>query len=296
MGSFAPETADDHGIRIITRHDSEYPAALRAISGAPRELFVRGGLLPQDAMAVAIVGARRASEYGKAVARRLAADLAGHGVTIVSGMARGVDGAAHQGALDAGGRTIAVLGCGPDIAYPRVHASLMQRIICAGAVLSEFSPGMPPRPEQFPQRNRIISGLSRGVVVVEGRMGSGALITADFALEQGREVFAVPGNIFEETSWAPHQLVSQGARLVGSAADILDELKIPRGSAAPSAPVSLDEGERAVWMHLSLTPQHLDRIAALTGQPVARTSRVLLMLEAKGLVGALAGQRYVRKA
>jgi len=286
---------DNDGIRVVTRDDGEYPARLQPISDPPRELFVRGTLLPQDEIAVAIVGARRSSEYGKAVARRLAADLAACGVTIVSGMARGIDGAAHQGALDAGGRTIAVLGCGPDIVYPRVHAPLMDRIVRSGAVVSEFSPGTPPRPEQFPQRNRIISGLAKGVVVVEGRIGSGSLITADFALEQGREVFAVPGNIFEETSWAPHQLVSQGARLVASASDILDELEIPHGPAQPGAAVSLDDGERAVWALLSLTPQHVDRIAALCGLPVALTIRLLLSLEAKGLVGALAGQRYVRK-
>lgn len=286
---------DNDDIYVIARDDGAYPAALRPIRDAPLEIFVRGTLLSQDEIAVAIVGARRASEYGKAVARRLAADLAACGVTIVSGMARGIDGAAHQGALDAGGRTLAVLGCGPDIVYPTVHAQLMRRIICSGAVISEFPPETPPRPEQFPQRNRIISGLAKGVVVVEGRVGSGSLITADFALEQGREVFAVPGNIFEETSWAPHHLVSQGARLVASADDILDELKISHRSAPQRAAVSLDDGERAVWAQLSLVPQHVDRIAVLSGQPVALTSRILLSLEAKGLVGALAGQRYVKK-
>lgn len=286
---------DNDDIYAIARDDGAYPAALRPIRDAPLELFVRGTLLSQDEIAVAIVGARRASEYGKAVARRLAADLAACGVTIVSGMARGIDGAAHQGALDAGGRTLAVLGCGPDVVYPTVHAQLMRQIISSGAVISEFPPETPPRPEQFPQRNRIISGLAKGVVVVEGRVGSGSLITADFALEQGREVFAVPGNIFEETSWAPHHLVSQGARLVASADDILDELKISHRSAPQRAAVSLDDGERAVWAQLSLVPRHVDRIAVLSGQPIALTSRVLLSLEAKGLVGALAGQRYVKK-
>lgn len=286
---------DNDDIRIVARDDEEYPSALRPISDPPRELFVRGTLLPQDEIAVAIVGARRASEYGKAVARRLAADLAACGVTIVSGMARGIDGAAHQGALDGGGRTIAVLGCGPDMVYPKVHAPLMQRIIRSGAVVSEFPPETPPRPEQFPQRNRIISGLAKGVVVVEGRIGSGSLITADFALEQGREVFAVPGNIFEETTWAPHQLVAQGARLVVSALDILDELEIPHGSVQRPAGVSLSDEERAVWQQLSFTPLHVDRIAANCGQPVALIIRVLLSLEAKGLVDALAGQRYVKK-
>ncbi len=286
---------DNDDIRIVARDDEEYPSALRPISDPPRELFVRGTLLPQDEIAVAIVGARRASEYGKAVARRLAADLVACGVTIVSGMARGIDGAAHQGALDGGGRTIAVLGCGPDMVYPKVHAPLMQRIIRSGAVVSEFPPETPPRPEQFPQRNRIISGLAKGVVVVEGRIGSGSLITADFALEQGREVFAVPGNIFEETTWAPHQLVAQGARLVVSALDILDELKIPHGSVQRPAGVSLSDEERAVWQQLSFTPLHVDRIAANCGQPVALISRVLLSLEAEGLVDALAGQRYVKK-
>lgn len=294
MDSFLPD-AHAEVIWIITRADPEYPEALRHISDPPARLYVRGTLLPQDATAVAIVGARRASEYGKAAARRIAADLAGHGVTIVSGMAIGIDGAAHQGALDAGGRTIAVLGCGPDVAYPKSHALMMREIITSGAVVSEFPPGTPPHAGQFPQRNRIISGMVKGVVVVEGRIKSGSLITADFALEQGREVFAVPGNIFEETSWAPHRLVAQGARLVTAAVDILEELGMPLGTARRPPAVSLDDGERVVWEQLTLTPQHIDRIAAVLSQPVAVTSRVLVSLEARGLVSALAGQRYVKK-
>ena len=293
-GGFAPEEGDN-GIRVIARDDADYPSALTTISDPPPFLYVRGAILPVDAMAVAIVGARRATEYGKAAARRLAADLAACGVTIISGMALGIDGAAHQGALDAGGRTIAVLGCGPDLAYPRSHALLMREILRRGAVISEFPPETPPRAEQFPQRNRIISGMANGVVIVEGRMNSGSLITADFALEQGREVFAVPGNIFEETSRAPHRLLIQGARLVESAGDILDELGWARGSPDRPSIVVQDALERPVWTQLTLAPQHLDRIAALCGQPVAVVSRVLLALETRGLVSSLAGQRYVKR-
>lgn len=292
---FAPEGGHNDAIYVIARDDVDYPPALRTISDPPAQLYVRGTLRSQDAMAVAIVGARRATEYGKAVSRRLAADLAAAGVTVISGMALGIDGAAHEGALAGGGRTVAVLGCGPDVIYPKSHTRLMRGIIRSGAVVTEFPPGTPPRPEQFPQRNRIISGMARGVVIVEGRMNSGSLITADFALEQGREVFAVPGNIFEEMSRAPHRLLIQGARLVESAGDILDELGLARGAAPRPSSELQDDAERAVWGQLSLTPQHLDWIAMHCGRPVAVVSRALLALEARGLVTALAGQRYVKK-
>lgn len=295
-GGLAPDGGyHEDAIRVIARDDADYPPALRMISDPPAQLYVRGTLRSGDAMAVAIVGARRATEYGKAAARRLAADLAAAGVTIISGMALGIDGSAHEGALAGGGRTVAVLGCGPDIIYPKSHTRMMREITRSGAVVTEFPPGTPPRPEQFPQRNRLISGMARGVVIVEGRMNSGSLITADFALEQGREVFAVPGNIFEETSRAPHRLLTQGARLVETAGDVLEELGWARGSGDRPSIVLRDDLERAVWTQLTLAPQHLDRIAALCGQPVAITSRVLLVLEARGLVSALAGQRYVKR-
>lgn len=295
-GGFAAARRADAAISLITPADSEYPAALRTIFDPPSPLYVRGKILPCDAIAVAIVGARRATEYGKAVAQWLARQLAQSGVTVVSGLARGVDAAAHRGALEAGGRTIAVLGCGPDIIYPPEHRSLMAEVIGQGAVVSEFAPGTPPHGGQFPQRNRIISGLSLGVVVVEGREDSGALITADAALEQGREVFAVPGRIFDATTRAPHRLLQEGAKLVQRVEDILQELHLPvRAALTPAAAAPLDPVEGAVYRHLSLTPQHIDHLAAACGLPIAATSRALTALECKGLAVALPGNRYVQR-
>lgn len=285
----------DATIRMLTLADAEYPAALRTIFDPPSPLYVRGALISADDVAVAIVGTRRPTPYGVAVAEQLARDLTRCGVTVVSGLARGIDAAAHRGALEAGGRTIAVLGCGPDIVYPPEHRRLLESIIGQGAVVSECPPGTPPLASQFPRRNRIISGLSRGVVVVEGRTDSGALITADAALEQGREVFAIPGRIFDETSRAPHRLLAQGARLVERVEDILEELHLVwRAAPPPVAPV-LDATEDAVLAQLSLTPQNVDRLAALSGLPVAAVNRTLLVLECKGLAAALPGNRYVRR-
>lgn len=280
----------------MTPADPEYPDALRTIFDPPSPLYVRGRIAPQDALAIAIVGARRATEYGKAVARWLARDLARCGVTVVSGLARGVDAEAHRGALDAGGRTLAVLGCGPDVVYPREHARLMDEVIGQGAVVSEFPPGTPPHPGQFPPRNRIISGLSLGVVVVEGRPDSGTLITADAALEQGREVFAVPGQIFDETSRAPHRLLLQGAKLVERVEHILEELRLPLPASRTAASAqTLDSDETAVYARVTLAPVQLDRLVAVCGLSVAAVSRAMTGLECKGLVVALPGHRFVRK-
>jgi len=280
---------------VLTLQDAAYPAALRTIADPPQRLYVRGTLQEADHRAVAVVGARRASAYGLAVAEWLGQELARSGVTVISGLARGIDAAAHRGALQGGGRTIAVLGCGVDIVYPPEHARLTVQIIEAGAVVSEFPPGTPPLRHQFPRRNRLISGLSLGVVVVEGRADSGALITADCALEQGREVFAVPGGVFAETSALPHRLLQQGAKLLTTVEDILEELRLPKPptSAAASA-IALEGTEAAVYAQLSLDPQHMDVLALRCRLPVAEVARVLLGLELRGLVRALPGQRYVR--
>ncbi len=212
------------GIRVIDLYHADYPARLRTISDAPAVLFVKGTLLPADQQAMAIVGSRRASPYGRHVAAELAAGLAGRGFTVVSGMALGADAAAHEGCLRAGGRTIAVLGSGLDIVYPPEHVALYERIAAAGAVISEYPPGTPPARTNFPVRNRLISGLALGVVVVEAPEKSGALITATHALEQGREVFAVPGSVNSSQNRGAHQLLRDGARLVESVEDILEEL------------------------------------------------------------------------
>jgi len=281
-------------VEVVRWGDPAYPAALRVIADPPQTLYVRGTLRDEDKAAVAIVGSRRASAYGVAVAEWLGRELARCGVTVVSGLARGIDGAAHRGALQAGGRAVAVLGCGPDVVYPPEHARLMAQIIQAGAVLAEYPPGTPPLQYHFPRRNRIISGLSLGVVVVEGAEDSGALITADCALEQGREVFAVPGPIFTQTSALPHRLVQQGAKLVTKVKDILEELHLPSPGPPAASPGALGGVEAAVYAQLTLDPQHIDALALRCALPVAEVGRVLLALELRGLVRALAGQRYVR--
>lgn len=278
----------------ITLDDAAYPARLRTIFDPPSPLYVRGELHPADDPAIAIVGARRPTAYGTAVAEHLAGNLARRGVTVISGMARGIDAAAHRGALAAGGRTIAVLGCGPDVVYPPEHAGLMKEIIGHGAVMSEFVAGTEPRPGQFPRRNRIISGLSLGIVVVEGRLNSGALITADAALEQGREVFAVPGRIIDPTAAAPHRLLQQGAKLVCGVDDILEELRLaaPLG---PVAEVAVEGIEALVLAQLDATPQHVDQVSLRCRLSVAAVSAALTALECKGLVAAWAGARYSRR-
>jgi len=284
-------------VEVLTLQDPGYPAALRAIADPPQALYVRGRLVEADRMAVAVVGARRASPYGVAVGEWLGRELARSGVTVVSGLARGIDAAAHRGALAAGGRTVAVLGCGVDVAYPPDHARLLAQVVEAGAALSEYPLGTPPLRYHFPRRNRLISGLCLGVVVVEGQQDSGALITADSALEQGREVFAVPGPIFAATSALPHRLLQQGAKLVTGVEDILDELHLPlrpvrRRASAPE----LAGTEAAVYAHLTLDPLHIDAVALRCGVPVPEVGRTLLVLEMRGLVQALPGQRYVRAA
>ena len=278
---------------VLTLQDPGYPTALRAIADPPQALYVRGRLAEADRTAVAVVGARRASPYGVAVAEWLGRELTRNGVTVVSGLARGIDAAAHRGALQGGGRTIAVLGCGVDIIYPPEHGRLVAQITGAGAVLSESPPGTPPLKHQFPRRNRLISGLALGVVVVEGREDSGALITADCALDQGREVFAVPGPVFAQTSVLPHRLLQQGAKLVTMVEHILEELHLAVQHATTSS-VALQGAEAAVYAQLTLDPQHIDVLALRCGLPVSEIGRVLIGLELRGLVRVLAGQRYVR--
>lgn len=279
----------------LTPDDPAYPPALRDITNPPETLYLRGTLEPPDRVAVAIVGARRASAYGISVAEWLGRELARRRVTIVSGMARGIDAAAHRGALAAGGRTIAVLGCGPDRVYPAEHEALMLDIIDSGAVLTEFPPGTPPLPYQFLQRNRIISGLSLGVVVVEGRARSGALATADYALDQGREVFAVPGSIFADTSHLPNQLIQEGANPVTSVDDILSQLRLPLQAFGPGgAAPALVGAEAVLYAQLGPDPQHIDTLAQRCCITVGEASRGLLALELAGWVRTFAGQRYAR--
>ncbi len=295
----------ERGIRLISILDEDYPANLKEIRDPPAVLFCLGTLEPRDLVAVAVVGSRAASPGGMLFTERLCHDLASCGVTVVSGLAVGIDGAAHRGALRAGGRTIAVLGCGIDFPYPRPHESLRSEIAGSGALLSEFLLGTPPAPGHFPQRNRIISGLSLGVVVVEAAQRSGSLITARFALEQGREVFAVPGMARHFRSVGPHGLLRQGAKLVESAEDILEEIRPllktpPARRAVPATPASggaaatgLSGEEASIVDMLGSSPVHIDEIARGTGLTASRLSALLVGLELRGVVRQSAGKYFV---
>ncbi|MDT8440114.1 MAG: DNA-processing protein DprA [Desulfuromonadales bacterium] len=277
--------------------DPAYPALLREIPDPPVVLYGRGRL--PDGMAVAMVGARRPSAAGVRIAAEFAEQLAQAGVVVVSGLARGIDSAAHHGALRGGGLTVAVLGCGIDQVYPPENRQLVERIAEQGVVLSEYPPGTPPLPGHFPGRNRIISGLCRAVLVVEAARDSGSLITADFALDQGREVMAVPGTITLATSYGPNRLLKQGAHPVTEVADILALLgqEGPRASTAPAealSPVALDEPARTVHALLDTAPRHIDILARESGLTPMTLSDILLHLELQGLVRQLPGARFVR--
>jgi DNA processing protein len=278
------------GIEPVPWDSASYPVALTTIVDPPPVLWVRGAIEVLNRDAVAIVGARAASPYGLSVAERLAADLAATGLVIVSGMARGVDSAAHRGALSVGGLTIAVLGSGVDVMYPPEHTLLAGDIAAAGAVISELVPGTPPLPHFFPMRNRIISGLCRAVVVIEAGQKSGSLITAKMALEQGRDVLAVPGNVLSGRNRGAHGLLRDGAKIVESADDILEELGMP--SAVRKAAGSMADPVLA-----SLTPgeaSDLDAIAQRTGLSPTRLLPRLLELELAGAVARVGGGKFVR--
>ncbi|MGE5528280.1 MAG: DNA-processing protein DprA [Patescibacteria group bacterium] len=286
------------GVEIVTLQSPSYPRLLARIPDPPPVLYVRGSLLPEDGTAVAIVGARAATVNGRLAAEKLAGDLARQGVTIVSGMARGIDSAAHQGALRSGGRTIAVLGSGLDVIYPPENNALYRQIAGNGAVISEFPLGTEPLQMNFPARNRIISGLSLGVVVVEASHDSGSLITAGHALEQGREVFAVPGAVDQEGSRGPHRLIKQGAKLVEDAGDILEELSLPVLSveevAAARTPVDLSPEEEKILQTLGHEPRHVDLVVRDSGLASGVVGAALVMLEMKGLVRQWAGGLFSR--
>ena len=292
-------------VRVMSFQDPDFPPLLREIPDAPLLLYIRGQILPADELAVAIVGSRRASPYGRSVAERFAARLAGLGITVVSGLARGIDTAAHQGCLRAHGRTLAVLGCGLSCVYPPENKDLFARVAANGAVISEFPMAAEPRPFFFPMRNRIISGLSLGVLVVEAAKNSGALITSRLALEQGREVFAVPGNLDQTTAWGTNDLIRQGARLVSGVEDILEELTPRLRANQPVAGLFNDPGqekientlsdpEGQVYNHISRRPVALDDLVLSCERSAGELSGILLSLEMKGLVRSLPGRSFVR--
>jgi DNA processing protein len=288
------------GVGVVVWGDPEYPARLQTIASAPPVLYVRGSLEAGDDAAVAIVGSRHATAYGEAVARELATELTRRGLIIVSGLARGIDAAAHRGALAAGGRTLAVLGSGLDEIYPPEHRGLADEVATSGALLSEFPLGTSPLKPHFPRRNRIISGLSLGVVVVEAGVGSGALITAHHALEQGREVFAVPGRVHARYSEGCNRLIKAGAKLVENWEDVFVEL-VPaikgRGRVRPAEPPRpvLTADEQQLFDLLADEPLHIDQFIVMSGWGGGRVASVLVGLEMKGVIRQVKGKVFERQ-
>lgn len=296
------------GTQVVAFTDARYPPQLRQIYDPPPLLFAQGRLELLDTVMVALVGSRRPSTYGVVAAERLASDLALAGVTVVSGMAKGIDTAAHIGAMKAGGGTLAVFGCGLDIIYPAENRKLAGRIAAEGLLLSEFPLGTPAHPQNFPIRNRVVSGLSDGVVVVEGVQYSGSLITARLALDQNKEVFAVPGNITSKLSFGPNLLLKQGAQLVQAASDILDGLswesrarlarqgELPLAAPAEEPPAPMAELGKQILSFLSVdTPMHLDALLEhLLECSPSEVIATLFELELRGQVRQLPGRSYVK--
>lgn len=292
----------DSGIRFITLNDNDYPQNLKSIYDPPPYLYVRGDFKNEDRLSVAIIGSRSATNYGRQITETISKELSSLGITIVSGMARGIDSFAHQSALDAGGRTIAALGCGIDIVYPPENKGLMMRIKDSGAVISEFPFGTPPEAVNFPQRNRLISGISLGTVVIEAADDSGSLITANYAVEQGRELFAVPGNVTSRMSKGSNSLIKKGAKLINSADDIIEELipqlkgelKDIRSLKNSAAIANLSDEERLIFDNISLEPKHIDRLTIESKIPASKASALLMNLELKGAVKRLSGNMFIR--
>lgn len=301
----------EHNVKVISYLDKEYPENLKQIYDPPIILYVKGNILPEDKFAFAIVGSRRASRYGLSTAERLGYELASRGFTIVSGLARGIDVAGHRGALKAKGRTLAVLGSGIADIYPPEHMELADEIARNGAVVSEFPMEMAPLKENFPRRNRLISGLSLGVVVVEAARNSGALITADFALEQGRELYAVPGQARAATAYGTNMLIRQGAKLVESADDIVEELKDnikgqldfkvgPKNEDETdvferASTLNLNEAEEKVLKAVKSEPTSIDDIVDASDLSASEILPCLTRLELKGLIEQLPGKSYLKK-
>jgi DNA processing protein len=289
------EKIESQGIKILTWQDEAYPTRLKEIDQPPPVLYIRGDYLPDDLFAVAIVGTRRVTPYGRQITEEIAAFLAGNGMTVISGLARGVDAIAHQTALRAGGRTIAILGSGVDKIYPPEHLKLAEQMMERGAVISDYAPGTPPDASNFPPRNRIISGLSLAVVVVEAGETSGALITAEFAAEQGREVFAVPGSILAPQSKGTNKLIQNGALSLLNVKDLMQALDITRVGEQKTARKILpaDETEARLLNILGSEPLHVDEIRNQTELPIEKVSAALVLMELKGMVRQVGGMNYV---
>lgn len=289
------ENIEANGIEVYTWEDDSYPRRLKEIDQPPPVLYVKGNLLPEDDWAVAIVGTRRVTSYGRQVAENVSSFLARNGITVVSGLARGVDAIAHKAALDSGGRSIAVLGNGVDRVYPPENRKLAEEMMQNGALISDYALGTPPEGLNFPPRNRIISGLSQAVVIVEAGERSGALITASFAADQGREVFAVPGNINAPQSKGTNRLIQQGAHPLVDPQEILEILNMTMVSQHQVARTALpaDATEAALLRTVSQEPLHIDEICYHVAMPIEKVTATLAMMELKGMVRQLGGMHYV---
>jgi DNA processing protein len=289
------DRVDAAAVTVLTWDSQDYPPQLKNIPNPPPVLYVKGKLLPRDEWALGVVGTRKASVYGKEATRALVHDLAASGVTIVSGLAYGIDTQAHKVALEAGGRTIAVLGSGVDIIYPPTNRGLAEDIFASGALVSDYPLGTKPDARNFPPRNRIISGLSLGVLVVEGAIKSGAMITAKYAVEQGREVFAVPGNILNRASDGPSYLIQQGAKLVTSVGDILEELNLDMVAQQTEARQILPDNEMEAQLlrFLSTEPIHVDALGRAASLPIHEVTGALTLMELKGKVRQVGNMCYV---
>lgn len=289
------EKIEKQGIKILTWQDETYPQRLKEIDQPPPVLYIRGQYLPDDLFAVAIVGTRRVTPYGRQITEEISRFLAANGMTVISGLARGVDAIAHQASLKAGGRTIAVLGSGVDKIYPPEHRTLAEQIMERGALVSDYAPGTPPDASNFPPRNRIISGLSLAVVVVEAGETSGALITAEFAAEQGREVFAVPGSILAPQSKGTNKLIQNGALPLLSVTDLMQALDITRVGEQKAARkiVPADAIEAKLLALLTNEPMQIDEIRNQAGLPIEKVSASLALMELKGMVRQVGGMNYI---
>ena len=286
---------EKQGIKILTWHDETYPQRLKEIDQPPPVLYIRGEYLPDDLFAVAIVGTRRVTSYGRQITEELSSFLAANSMTVISGLARGVDAIAHQTSLKAGGRTIAVLGSGVDKIYPPEHRALAEQMMERGCIISDYAPGTPPEASNFPPRNRIISGLSLAVVVVEAGETSGALITAEFAAEQGREVFAVPGSILAPQSKGTNKLIQNGALPLLSVNDLMQALDITRvgEQKAVRKIMPADAIEAKLLTVLTQEPLHVDEIRNQSELPIEKVSAALVLMELKGMVRQVGGMNYV---
>lgn len=288
-------------IKIISFLDEGYPKNLLRFSDFPPLLFIRGEIKKEDSLALAVIGTRKASEYSKMIAYRLAKELSDYGITIISGLARGIDASAHKGAIENNGRTIAVLGCGVDICYPAENRKLMEEIIEKGAVISEFNISVKPESYNFPQRNRIIAGLSLGVIAVACPINSGVLNTCEWASNYGIEVFACPGPLYRKECEGTNKLIKDGAKIVTKIEDILEELSLPlkkelkeRGIEIELSELGLNEKEKEIIALIEENPIYIDEIAEKVNRPINEILETLLNLEMKGIVKELPGKRFIK--